>query len=297
MRPSLIEAGDEGGTADMTDRNADDLRRLAAESRVHIVRSMGPNKAHHFGGSMSAADIVTALYFGKMRYDPKNPEWPDRDRFIMSKGHCVPAQYAALAMLGVFPIEELHTLKVLGSRLQGHPAAHYLPGIEGCTGSLGQGLSFANGMALAGRIQGRQYNVYCLIGDGETQEGQVWEAAMTAPKQCLGNVTAIIDANGLKASDEPSCAKNMDAMAQRWAAFGWAAREIDGHNMDEIVEALAWADTNGSQPSVIVATTVKGKGISFTEGRPQYHNAALSDEEFKRAIGELEAERTRLEEA
>ena len=281
----------------MTVRDIVELRRRAAEMRVHIVRSMGPDKAHHFGGSMSAADIVTALYFGKMRYDPQRPDWPDRDRFIMSKGHCVPAQYTALAMLGVFPMEELYTLKRVGTRLQGHPAAHYLPGIEGCTGSLGQGLSFANGMALAGRIQGRDYRVYCLIGDGECQEGQVWEAAMTTPRHCLGNVTAIIDMNGLKAMDEPSCAKSMEPMAERWAAFGWATREIDGHDMAQLVEALNWADTTGSQPALIVARTVKGKGISFIEGRPQYHNAALSGEEIKQALAELEAACARLKEA
>lgn len=271
----------------MTVRDIAELRRLAAEMRLHIVRMMGANKAHHFGGSLSAADIVTALYFYKMRYDPKNPKWPDRDRFIMSKGHSVPAQYAALAMLGVFPIEELSTLKVLGSRLQGHPAAHLLPGIEGCTGSLGQGLSFANGMALAGRVMGRQYNVYCLIGDGETHEGQVWEAAMTSVKQCLGNVTAIIDFNGLKGMDESSCGKLLEPMAERWRVLGWAAREIDGHDMAQIVEALDWADTTGDQPAVIVARTVKGKGVSFIEGRPQYHNAALTEEQVKQAIAEL----------
>ena len=273
----------------MTVRDIRELRRLAAEMRLNIVRMMGANKAHHFGGSMSAADIVTALYFYKMRFDPEHPDWPDRDRFLMSKGHCVPAQYAALAMLGVFALEELPTLKQLGGRLQGHPAAHLLPGIEGCTGSLGQGLSFSNGMALAGRIQGRSYRVYCLIGDGELQEGQVWEAAMTAPSRSLGDVTAIIDWNGLKAMDETSSAKPMVRMAERWGAFGWAVREIDGHDMAQICEALDWADTNGDAPSLIIAHTVKGKGISFIEGRPEFHNAALTTEQIEQAISELEA--------
>ena len=271
------------------------LRRLAAEMRLHIVRMMGPNKAHHFGGSLSAVDVVTALYFYKMRYDPQDPKWPDRDRFIMSKGHCVPAQYAALAMLGVFPIEELATLKVLGSRLQGHPASHYLPGLEGCTGSLGQGLSFANGMALAGRVTGHTYRVYCLIGDGETHEGQVWEAAMTSVKQCLGNVTAIIDLNGLKAMDASNCGKLLEPMAERWRVLGWAAREIDGHNMEEICDALDWADTTGSRPAVIVSRTVKGKGISFVEGQAQYHNAMLTDAQMTQALAELTATLEALE--
>lgn len=272
----------------MTTRDVGRLRRLAAELRLHVARMMGPNKAHHFGGSMSAADVVTALYFDAMHYDPANPAWPERDRFIMSKGHCVPAQYAALAMLGVFPIEELATLKQLGSRLQGHPAMHLTPGLEGCTGSLGQGLSYANGMALAGRIQGYDYRVYCLLGDGETQEGQVWEAAMTSVKHCLSNVTAIIDANRLKAMDETSCGKIMEPIVDRWAAMGWRTRDIDGHDMGAICEALDWAKEATDAPSVIVAHTVKGKGISFIEGQPAFHNAALTPEQIDQALAELE---------
>jgi len=274
----------------MTTRDIHRLRQLAAELRVHMAEMMGANKSHHFGGSMSAADVVAALYFYKMRYDPKHPSWPDRDRFIMSKGHCVPAQYAALAMLGVLPMPELPTLKQLGSRLQGHPAMHLCPGLEGCTGSLGQGLSYANGMALAARIQRRDFRVYCLIGDGETQEGQIWEAAMTASKQRLGNLVAIIDWNGLKAMDETSCGKSMEPMADRWAAFGWRVREIDGHDMGQVCDALDWGDENTTVPSLIIAHTVKGKGISFIEGKPQFHNAALTDGQSEQAIAELEAQ-------
>lgn len=281
----------------MTVRDIGELRELANEMRLHIVRMMGPNKAHHFGGSMSAADIVTALYFYKMSYDPKNPDWQDRDRFLMSKGHCVPAQYAALAMLGVIPLEELPTLKQLGSRLQGHPASYLVPGLEGCTGSLGQGLSFSNGMALAARIQGRDYKVYCLMGDGETQEGQIWEAAMTSSSYHLGNLTAIIDWNGLKAMDATCCAKIMEPMAKRWEAFGWCVREIDGHDMAQICEALDWADTNKDVPSLIIAHTVKGKGISFIEGQPKFHNAQLSEEQIGQAIAELQSQRVALKEA
>lgn len=273
----------------MTTPDIRELRQLAAELRVHVARMMGANKAHHFGGSMSAADVVAALYFYKMRYDPRDPSWPDRDRFIMSKGHCVPAQYAALAMLGVLPMAELPTLKQLGSRLQGHPAMHLCPGLEGCTGSLGQGLSFANGMALAGRIQRRDYRVYCLIGDGELQEGQIWEAAMTASKQRLGSLVAVIDWNGLKAMDETSRGKLMEPMADRWAAFGWRVREIDGHDMAQICGALDWGDESDAVPSLIIAHTVKGKGISFIEGKPEFHNAALTNEQIEQAIAELEA--------
>ena len=264
------------------------LEQLAAELRYHIVRMMGPNKAHHFGGSLSAADLVTALYFYKMRYDPRNPAWPDRDRFLMSKGHSVPAQYAALAMLGVLPLDELPSLKALGSRLQGHPAMHCTPGIEGCTGSLGHGLSYANGMALAARLSGRDYRVYCIIGDGELQEGQNWEAAMTAATHCLSHLTAIVDKNGLKAMDQTNCGKMMEPLSERWRAFGWAAREINGHNMREIVAALDWATTVHDAPQVIVAHTVKGKGVSFMENQPGFHNAPVTPQQLEVALAELQ---------
>jgi transketolase len=269
----------------------EDLHRLrckAAEMRYLIVTMMGPHKAHHFGGSLSAADLVTALYFYKMRYDPNDPAWPARDRFLMSKGHSVPAQYAALAMLGVLPREELPTLKYMGSRLQGHPAMHETPGIEGCTGALGEGLSYANGMALASRVLGVDYTVYCLLGDGELQEGQVWEAVMTASKECLGNMVAIVDRNGLKAMDGTACGKLLDPLSERWSSFGWAAIEIDGHDMAAICGALDWADEQIQGPSVIIADTVKGKGVPFMEGRPEFHNAALDDDQFARALAEVE---------
>jgi transketolase len=265
------------------------LRRRAAELRLRIVTMMGSDKPHHFGGSLSAADIVAALYFFKMHYDPKNPCWSERDRFLMSKGHSVPAQYAALAMLDVLPCEELSTLKCLGSRLQGHPAMQETPGLEGCTGALGEGLSYANGMALAARIQGLSYRVYCLLGDGELHEGQIWEAAMTAAQHRLGNVVAIIDRNGLKAMDEVDCAKCLDALADRWISFGWAVTEIDGHDMAAICDALDWADEQTEQPAMIIAHTVKGKGIPFIEGNAGYHNAPMGKDDLEQAIAELES--------
>ncbi len=270
----------------------DNIRQLelrAAEMRLHIVRMMGPNKAHHFGGSLSVADLVTAIYFHSMRYDPKDPTWPNRDRFLMSKGHSVPAQYAALAMLGVLPMEELLTLKKLGSRLQGHPAMQYTPGLEGCTGSLGQGLSFANGMAMAARINKLDYRVYCVIGDGELHEGQVWEAMMTTPRHKLTNLTAIVDQNGLKAMDAVANGKSLEPLAARWAAFGWATREIDGHDMAQICQALDWAASQQRAPGAIIAHTVKGKGVSFTENQAPFHNAAMTNEQYEKAIAELEA--------
>lgn len=271
------------------------LSLKAVEMRLHITRMMEVGKPHHYGGSLSAADIVTALYFYKMHYDPQHPDWPDRDRFLMSKGHCVPAQYAALAMAGIIDVCELSTLKQLGSRLQGHPAMHLTPGIEGCTGSLGHGLSYANGMALAARISKRNYRVYCLLGDGETQEGQVWEAAMTASQKCLSNILAIIDNNGLKAMDSPSCAKTLEPISERWRAFGWQVREIDGHNMAEICAGLDWAEENQAAPSLLIAHTVKGKGISYMEGQPAYHNAMLTADQMAQAVYELEAQRQALE--
>ena len=266
------------------------LERLAAEMRLRIVRMMGANKAHHFGGSLSLTDVVAALYFYKMCYNPQDPRDPGRDRFLMSKGHSVPAQYAALAMAGFFPLDELTTLKQLGSRLQGHPAMQYTPGLEGCTGSLGQGLSFANGMALAARIKGLKYRVYCLLGDGELHEGQVWEAAMTASQCCLTNLTAIVDANRLKAMDDArACCKALAPVGDRWSGFGWHVREIDGHNMAEICSALDWASSLEDRPAVIVAHTVKGKGVSFIENQPGFHNSSLNDEQYGRAVEELEA--------
>ena len=274
-----------------------ELRCRAAEMRMLIVEMMGPNKAHHFGGSLSAADIMTALYFYKMRYDPSNPDWPERDRFLMSKGHSVPAQYAALAMLGVLDEEELPSLKKMGSRLQGHPAMHETPGLEGCTGALGEGLSYANGLALAAPILGLSYNVYCLLGDGELQEGQVWEAMMTSATHCLGNMVAIVDRNGLKAMDETHCGKVLNPLVSRWQAFGWAAVEIDGHDLKAICDALDWSDTQTGQPSVIVANTIKGKGVSFLEGRPQFHNAALDEIQLEEAVCQLQLTQDQLGDA
>jgi transketolase len=271
------------------------LQRIAAEIRLLVVKMMGCGKAHHFGGSLSAADVITALYFYRMNYDPNNPMWPERDRLIMSKGHSVPVQYAALALLGVFEVDELFTLKQLGSRLQGHPAMHCTPGLEACTGALGEGLSYANGMALAARVKGLNYRVFCVIGDGELHEGQIWEAAMTAPRKGLANVIALIDRNRLKAMDAADSSKSMDPLPLRWESFGWAVQEIDGHNMQQICAALDRACSEKSRPSAIVCNTVKGKGVSFCEGEAGFHNAPISDEQYQQAVQELEADLRQLE--
>ncbi len=271
------------------------LQKIAAEIRLLVVKMMGSGKAHHFGGSLSAADIITALYFYGMHYDPNNPKWPERDRLIMSKGHSVPVQYAALALLGVFDVNELSTLKRLGSRLQGHPAMHLTPGLEGCTGALGEGLSYANGMALAAQVKGLNYRVFCVVGDGELHEGQIWEAAMTTPRRGLANVVTLIDRNRLKAMDAADSSKCMDPMAPRWESFGWAVQEIDGHNMQQICDALDWACSEKSRPSAIICNTVKGKGVSFFEGEAGFHNAPISDDQYQVAVRELDARLRELE--
>jgi transketolase len=238
---------------------------------------------------------MTALYLYKMRYDPKNPAWPERDRFIMSKGHSVPAQYAALAMVGVLPLEELPTLKRLGSRLQGHPAMHETPGLEGCTGALGEGLSYANGMAFAALVQGLDYTVYCLMGDGELHEGQCWEAMRTASQHCLSNLVVIVDNNGLKAMDRTMCGKELPPLIDRWTSFGWVATEIDGHDMAAICRALDWAGEQHDGPAVIIANTVKGKGVSFVENQAGFHNAPMEEDQLAAALAELEAKLAAME--
>jgi transketolase len=275
----------------ITDQQLYDLEQMALQMRIQIVRMMGAKKVHHFGGSLSSTDLIAALYFYKMRYDAANPAWPERDRFILSKGHSVPAQYVALALKGVFPLDELATLKKLGSRLQGHPAMHYTPGLEGCTGALGEGLSFCNGLALAGRVKGLDYRCYCIMGDGELQEGQVWEAAMTTSRRSLSNVTAIIDRNHLKAMDDVERTKWMEPLCERWQTFGWVVREVDGHNLREICDALDWASEPREAPAMIIAHTVKGKGVSIFEGQAKFHNAAITEEQLQQALGELTGEK------
>lgn len=265
-----------------------ELVGVASQMRYEIVKMMGSGKAHHFGGSLSEVDLVTALYFYKMRFHASDPKWPDRDRFILSKGHSVPAQYVALAMLGVYPRDYLTVFKSLGACLQGHPCMK-TPGIEGCTGSLGQGLSFANGMALAARLDKRPSHIYALLGDGELHEGQVWEAAMTSATRKLDNLTALIDRNGLASQGRTEQSKALEPLRNKWQSFGWHAVEINGHDMAQICDALDEATSVAGRPSVIIARTVKGKGVSFMEGDFRFHNSALNAEQYETAIKELEA--------
>jgi transketolase len=237
-------------------------------------------------------DILVALYFGRLRVDPKNPAWPDRDRVILSKGHAVPALYAVMARKGFFPESQLITLRKLGSPLQGHPDRNALPGIEAATGSLGQGLSIAVGEALGLKMSGSQARVYCIMGDGEIQEGQVWEAAMAGPKlgqpqHQLDNLVAILDYNKIQLDGFVSDILDLEPVADKWKSFGWAVQEIDGHNVAQIQKALDQAEATKGKPSFIVANTVKGKGVPWMENNPEWHGKAPKPQEAIRAIRDL----------
>jgi transketolase len=260
-----------------------ELEEKAAKIRKGILEIMAGGKRGHLGGSMSIADIVAALYFHQMKVNPKNPSWTNRDRFVLSKGHSVLAQYVTLAELGFFPKEELKKVKNLGSMLQGHPDRLKTPGIEASTGSLGQGLSIACGMALGARIARKKYRVYAVVGDGESTEGMIWEAAIFAAHYGLDNLTGITDQNRLMASGTTI----VGSLAPKWRAFGWEVTEINGHNMTEILDALDWAITVRNRPAMIVCNTVKGRGISFVENNADYHHCALTAEQYEKAWNEL----------
>lgn len=272
-----------------------DLARLASiarDRRVQIIRMLTHAGSGHPGGSLSVIDILTVLYFDRMRYDPKRPDWPDRDRLVLSKGHCVPALYSVMAKAGFFPESQLITLRKLGSSLQGHPDRVMLPGIEAATGSLGQGLSMALGMALGLRLDGRPSRVYCVLGDGETQEGQVWEAAMEAPKlgqpdHPLDNLCVILDYNKIQLDDFVKKVLDLEPVLEKWKAFGWPVIEIDGHDLAQIDKALDQADAIKGRPTFIVAHTVKGKSVSFMENNPEWHGKAPKPQEAIRAIREI----------
>jgi transketolase len=273
-----------------TTRDQNELRRMARVVRTHIVKMVGIGKKGHIGGGCSATDLVVALYFGKMRHDPQNPQWPDRDRFLFSKGHSCLPQYACLAEAGYFPRAELARIKTLGARLQGHPELHRVPGVEATTGSLGQGISIACGMAAGLRLDGHPSRVYCILGDGELAEGQVWEAALSASVYKLDNLVAILDNNGLMTNGPIAQRYNTMPHVEKWRAFGWHVVEIDGHDMGAILEALDAVDEVHGKPKIIVAHTIKAKGISFAENRAEYHNGTLTAEQYAQALRELDPE-------
>lgn len=270
------------------ERDVTFLKKQAKLVRIEILKMLALAGSGHTGGSLSAADIVTALYFSKMRHRPNEPGWKERDRFILSKGHAAPLLYAVLAMTGYFDISLLKTLRKLGSPLQGHPCSRVLPGVEISTGSLGQGLSVSNGIAIGLKIDNLSSRVYCLLGDGEIQEGQIWEAAMTAAHYRLDNVCAIVDLNGLQIDGPVSKVKAIEPVASKWCAFGWHVIEIDGHNMEEILNSFDEAEKVKDKPTMIIAHTIKGKGVSFFEGKVEYHGVAPTHEELEKALKELE---------
>lgn len=264
-----------------------ELEKKANEIRLTIVKMVGPGKPGHFGGSCSSADVVAALYFYKMKHDPQNPKWTGRDRLIFSKGHSAIAQYAALGMCGYFPYGELQNLKQLGAMLQGHPDIKRTPGIEANTGSLGQGLSMSCGIAAGLKIDKNANRVYCIVGDGELAEGQIWEAAMTASFYKLDNLTAILDCNKLQATGSVANRFDTNPYKEKWEAFGWNTVEINGHDMKEIIESLDNAEKVKGKPTMIIAHTVKGKGICFAENNAAFHNGSMTQEQYDLACKNL----------
>lgn len=263
------------------------LEEKAKIIRRDIIKMICEAGSGHPGGSLSVADVVATLYFHHMRHRPDEPDWPDRDRFVLSKGHACPVLYAALAESGYFPKETLWTLRKFGSILQGHPDMRKVPGVEISSGSLGLGLAAANGMALGAKIDGKDYNVYVMIGDGESQEGVVWEASMFAAHYKLDNLVAILDFNGLQIDGKVCEVMGINPVIDKWKAFGWEVMEIDGHNVLEIADALKKADAVKGKPTMIVARTVKGKCVSFMENVVDFHGKAPTKEEMEIALKEL----------
>lgn len=270
----------------MNERNRT-LKTIANELRCDAIRMVRTAGSGHLGGSLSAADIISALYFDEMKIDPRLPYWPQRDRFVLSKGHAAPILYAALAKRGYFAPELLFTLRKIGSALQGHPDMRKTLGVDATTGSLGLGFSMAGGMALAGKLNDDKYRVYALLGCGEQQEGQVWEAAMAGAHYGLDNLLAIVDYNRLQIDGRNSEIMEIAPLADKWRAFGWHVIEIDGHEIAQILDAFAEARRTSECPTVIIARTVKGKGVSFMENQVAWHSGAPNDQQFEQALSEL----------
>ena len=279
----------------MTSQERNQLAINACKVRMGIVESTHAAKCGHPGGSLSAADMFTYLYNKEMNVDPTNPKWEDRDRFVLSKGHTAPGLYAALAQRGFFPEEDLITLRKAGSYLQGHPNMNTVPGVDMSTGSLGQGISTACGMALAAKVKGKDYRVYTLLGDGETQEGQVWEACMFASHYKLDNLVVIIDNNGLQIDGDITKVMNPYPYKDKLEGFGFHVEAIDGHDFDQIEAALAAAKAVKGKPTAIVMSTVKGKDVSFLENNAGWHGVAPNDAQYEQAMGELNAKLAELE--
>ncbi len=274
---------------DFSKKSIDAVKMLDEKAKMirkHVINMIFEAGSGHPGGSLSCLDILTALYFYTMRHNPMEPEWSDRDRFILSKGHAAPALYATLAEAGYFSVNELKSLRKIGSMLQGHPDSK-VPGVDVSSGSLGQGLSIASGLALAAKVDNKTYRVFVLLGDGECDEGQVWEAAIFASHFKLDNLTAIVDRNGLQIDGPTEKIMCLEPIVEKWRAFGWQVSEIDGNKMTEIIGALNEAKITSGRPTVIIANTLKGKGVSFMEGINAFHGKTLSKEEMKIALQEL----------
>ena len=279
----------------MTSQEIKQLSILACKVRMGIIASTHAAKCGHPGGSMSATELFTYLYNKELNVDPANPKWEDRDRFVLSKGHCAPGLYAALAHRGFFPVEDLLSLRKVGSYLQGHPNMNTVPGVDMSTGSLGQGISTACGMALAAKVQGKNYRVYTLLGDGETQEGQVWEACMFASHYKLDNLVVIIDNNGLQIDGDITKVMNPYPYKEKLEGFGFHVEAINGHNFEQIETALNVAKTVKGKPTAIIMSTVKGKDVSFMENNAGWHGVAPNDAQYEQAMAELNAKMAELE--
>jgi len=273
--------------AEQAEERTEELRGVAREIRFQIVDMVHEAQSGHISPGFSAADIMAALYFELMRIDPKNPSAPERDRFVLSKGHSCPVLYATLALRGYFPVEELKTLRRLGTRLQGHPVAGYLPGIDATTGSLGMGASQALGIALEARLMRKEYDVWALLGDGELNEGIIWEAAAAAAKYKLGNLVFIVDRNGLQTDGSCEIVMPMEPIDKKFEAFNWHVLKMDGHNMPEILSTLGAAREFRTGPVCVIAKTTKGKGVSFMENSLEWHSKSPNDEQYAKAVAEL----------
>ena len=271
----------------MEPQNIENLKKICKDVRADIIKMTAVAGSGHPGGSLSSVELMAALYFNVLNHRPEEPNWPDRDRYILSKGHACPVLYSVMARTGYFPVEELTTLRKFGSRLQGHPNMKVLPDLESSSGSLGQGLSIANGLALAAKLDNKDYRVYCLLGDGELQEGQIWEAAMTAPHYKLDNVCAIVDYNNLQIDGKCSEVMCIKPLAKKWESFNWNVIEIDGHDLEQVLKAYKEAAKCTGKPSVIIAHTKKGKGISFMEDVAGWHGKAPNQEELEKALQEI----------
>lgn len=271
----------------MSNRNYDELKETARKIRVDVIRAIHEAGSGHPGGSLSATDILTALYFDTMNINPENPKMEGRDKFVLSKGHAVPALYATLAERGFYDVEEMMTLRKIGSHFQGHPNMHKVPGLEMSTGSLGQGFSVAVGMATAGKMDGNPGRVYALCGDGELQEGIIWEAALSAAHRNLDNLVLIVDWNGLQIDGKVDDVKKVTPLSGKFQTFGWHVINVDGHSIPEILAALDEAKMVKGQPTAIIAKTHKGHGVSFMEDQAGWHGKAPNDEQFRQAMEEL----------